>query len=159
MADESNTDKLRKLAHFVTPYKSRLILLFCLTATMTALSMLPPLVMKFIIDDVITMGNWQLLEVLLFISICLPITSAAMRVWVSFTNAYVGWGITTSMRKHTYEHMLKLPMRFYDEMGTGKIMSRIMTDIASVRSMVTSRMLGILVDLCRSGWHLRCVWV
>ncbi len=167
MAEESNTDKLRKLAHFVTPYKSRLILLFCLTATMTALSMLPPLVMKFIIDDVITMGNWQLLEVLLFISICLPITSAAMRVWVSFTNAYVGWGITTSMRKFTYEYMLKLPMRFYDEMGTGKIMTRIMSDIASVRSMVTSRMLGILVDfvsfwvalaLCMSlNWKMGCL--
>ena len=167
MADESNTDKLRKFAHFVTPYKSRLILLLCLTATMTTLSMLPPLVMKFIIDDVITMGNWQLLEVLLFISICLPITSAAMRVWVSFTNAYVGWGMTTSMRKFTYEHMLKLPMRFYDEMGTGKIMSRIMSDIASVRSMVTSRMLGILVDfvsfwvalaLCMSlNWKMACL--
>ena len=167
MADESNTDKLRKFAHFVTPYKSRLILLLCLTATMTTLSMLPPLVMKFIIDDVITMGNWQFLEVLLFISICLPITSAAMRVWVSFTNAYVGWGMTTSMRKFTYEHMLKLPMRFYDEMGTGKIMSRIMSDIASVRSMVTSRMLGILVDfvsfwvalaLCMSlNWKMACL--
>ena len=42
MADESNTDKLRKLAHFITPYKSRLILLFCLTATMTALSIVAP---------------------------------------------------------------------------------------------------------------------
>lgn len=167
MADESNTDRLRKLAHFVTPYKSRLILLFCLTATMTTLSMLPPLVMKFIIDDVITMGNWQLLEVLLFISICLPITSAAMRVWISFTNAYVGWGITTSMRKFTYEYMLRLPMRFYDEMGTGKIMARIMSDIASVRSMVTSRMLGILVDfvsfwvalaLCMGlNWKMACL--
>ena len=167
MAEESNTDKLRKLAHFVTPYKSRLILLFCLTATMTTLGMLPPLVMKFIIDDVITLGNWQLLEMLLFISICLPITSAAMRVWVSFTNAYVGWGVTTFMRKHTYEYMLKLPMRFYDEMGTGKIMSRIMSDIASVRSMVTSRMLGILVDfvsfwvalaLCMGlNWKMGCL--
>ncbi len=167
MADESNADKLRKFAHFVTPYKSRLILLLCLTATMTALGMVPPLVMKFIIDDVITMGNWHFLEVLLFISICLPIMSAALRVWVSFTNAYVGWGLTTSMRKFTYEHMLKLPMRFYDEMGTGKIMSRIMSDIASVRSMVTSRMLGIIVDfvsfwvalaLCMSlNWKMGCL--
>ena len=167
MADESNTDKLRKLAHFVTPYKSHLILLLCLTATMTTLGMLPPLVMKFIIDEVITEGDWRLLEVLLIISICLPITSAAMRVWVSFTNAYVGWGVTTFMRKHTYEYMLKLPMRFYDEMGTGKIMSRIMSDIASVRSMVTSRMLGILVDfisfwvalvLCMSlNWKMGCL--
>ena len=32
MADEGNMEKLRKLAHFVTPYKSRLILLLCLTA-------------------------------------------------------------------------------------------------------------------------------
>ncbi len=167
MAEESNTDKLRKFVHFVTPFKSRLILLVCLTATMTTLSMLPPLVMKFIIDDVITLGNWHLLEVLLFISICLPITSAAMRVWISFTNAYVGWGITTSMRRFTYEHMLKLPMRFYDEMGTGKIMSRIMSDIANVRSMVTSRMLGILVDfvsfwvalaLCMGlNWKMGCL--
>ena len=167
MADESNTDKLRKLAHFVTPYKSHLILLLCLTATMTTLGMLPPLVMKFIIDEVITEGDWRLLEVLLIISICLPITSAAMRVWVSFTNAYVGWGVTTFMRKHTYEYMLKLPMRFYDEMGTGKIMSRIMSDIASVRSMVTSRMLGILIDfisfwvalvLCMSlNWKMGCL--
>ena len=146
MADEGNMEKLRKLAHFVTPYKSRLILLLCLTATMTTLGMMPPLVMKYVIDDVIVDGNWRVLEVLLVISICLPIASAAMRIAISFTNAYVGWGLTTQMRKFIYEHMLKLPMRFYDEMGTGKIMSRVMGDVASVRGMVTSRMLGIIVD-------------
>ena len=108
--------------------------------------MMPPLVMKYVIDDVIVDGNWRVLEVLLVISICLPIASAAMRIAISFTNAYVGWGLTTQMRKFIYEHMLKLPMRFYDEMGTGKIMSRVMGDVASVRGMVTSRMLGIIVD-------------
>ena len=167
MADESNMDKLRKLAHFVAPYKSRLILLLALTATMTTLGMMPPLIMKYIIDDVIVDGNWRVLEVLLVISICLPIMSASMRIAVAFTNAYVGWGLTTQMRKFIYEHMLKLPMRFYDEMGTGKIMSRVMTDVASVRSMVTSRMLGIIIDfvsfwvalsLCMGlNWKMGCL--
>ena len=167
MADESNMDKLRKLAHFVRPYKSRLILLLGLTATMTTLGMMPPLVMKYIIDDIIVDGNWRVLEVLLVISICLPIASATMRIAISFVNAYVGWGITTHMRKFVYEHMLKLPMRFYDEMGTGKIMSRVMSDVANVRSMVTSRMLGIIVDfisfwvalgLCMGlNWKMGCL--
>jgi ABC-type multidrug transport system fused ATPase/permease subunit len=167
MADETNFEKFSKVAHFITPYKSRLILLLCLTATMTTLGMVPPLVMKYIIDDIIVGGNWDVLEVLLAITIVLPIIAAGLRIAASFTNAYIGWGITTHMRKFTYGHMLKLPMRFYDEMGTGKIMSRIMSDVASVRSMVTSRMLGIVIDaisfwvalaLCMSlNWKMGCM--
>ncbi|MDP6042288.1 MAG: ABC transporter ATP-binding protein, partial [Candidatus Latescibacteria bacterium] len=167
MADETNFEKFSKVAHFITPYKSRLILLLCLTATMTTLGMIPPLVMKYIIDDIIVGGNWAVLEVVLAITIALPIIAAGLRIATAFTNAYVGWGITTHMRKFTYGHMLKLPMRFYDEMGTGKIMSRIMGDVASVRSMVTTRMLGIIIDaisfwvalsMCMSlNWKMGCM--
>ena len=167
MAEETNFEKFSKVAHFITPYKSRLILLLFMTATMTTMGMVPPLVMKYIIDDIIVGGNWAMLEVLLAVTITLPILAAGLRVGAAFTNSYVGWGITTHMRKFTYGYLLKLPMRFYDEMGTGKIMSRIMSDVANVRSMVTSRMLGIVVDaisfwvaltVCMSlNWKMGCM--
>ena len=146
MEEEGNTAKLSKLVHFVIPYKPRLIVGFCLTVAMTALGMAPPLIMKYIIDDIIVGGNWDMLEALLTLSVCLPIMAAAMRVATTFTVSYVGFRLILDMRKAIYDRMLKLPMRFYDEMGTGKIMSRLMSDVASVRSMVTTRMLGIIMD-------------
>jgi len=146
MAEQNNTENLKKLLPFVKPYVPRLIGGFIVTVLLTVLGMTPPLIMKYIVDEIIVGGNWSMLEVLLVLSISIPILSAGMRVTNTFTISYVSHRLIMDLRRTLYGRLLKLPMRFYDEMGTGKVMSRLMGDVATVRSMVTMRVLGIVTD-------------
>jgi len=146
MADEGNIGNLKKMLPFVKPYVPRLVGGFLVTVVLTVLGMAPPLIMKYIVDEIIVGGNWTLLEVLLVVSISIPILSSGLRILNTFTISYVSHRLIMDLRRTLYGRLLKLPMRFYDEMGTGKVMSRLMSDVATVRSMVTMRVLSIVTD-------------
>ncbi|MFT5366765.1 MAG: ABC-type multidrug transport system fused ATPase/permease subunit [Candidatus Latescibacterota bacterium] len=146
MDKDGNLANLKKLLPFVKPYVPRLIGGVIVTVVLTVLGMTPPLIMKYIVDEVVIGGNWSLLEMLLVISISIPILSAGLRVINTFTISYVSHRLIMDLRRALYGRLLQLPMRFYDEMGTGKVMSRLMSDVATVRSMVTMRVLSIITD-------------
>ena len=146
MDKDGNLANLKKLLPFVKPYVPRLIGGVIVTVVLTVLGMTPPLIMKYIVDEVVIGGNWSLLEMLLVISISIPILSAGLRVINTFTISYVSHRLIMDLRRTLYGRLLQLPMRFYDEMGTGKVMSRLMSDVATVRSMVTMRVLSIITD-------------
>ena len=143
---ESKTRNLKKLLTFVRPYQRRLAVAFGITVTLTAIQMTPPLLMKFIIDDIIVGGQWDRLEFFLFLTLAVPVTVSGLRVLNTYTIQVISSRLIMDLRQHLYHHMLSLGLRFYDRMGTGKIMSRVMGDVSTVRSMVTMRMLSIVTD-------------
>ena len=147
--DEQEPSKfrnLKKLLKFVRPYQRRLTVAFAITVSLTAIQMTPPLLMKFIVDDIIVGGQWSLLEFFLFLTLVVPVTASGLRVLNTYTISVISHRLIMDIRQTMYRHMLSLSLRFYDQMGTGKIMSRVMGDVATVRSMVTMRMLSIVTD-------------
>ena len=137
---------LKKLLEFVKPYRRRLFGALSLTVLLTGVSMMPPLIMKFIVDEIVVKGRWELLETVLLISVLIPVTAAGLRVLTTYSISVISHRLIMDIRETMFAHLLKLSLLFYDRMGTGKIMSRIMGDVATVRSMVTMRMLSIVTD-------------
>jgi ABC-type multidrug transport system fused ATPase/permease subunit len=146
--EEASTRKanFRKLMGFVRPFRRRLLFALALTILLTAIGMIPPLLVKYIVDSVIVEGNWGLLGIILGISILVPLVSAGLRLANAFTISYVSSKLIMDIRLGMYEHILSMSPRFHDDMGTGKLMSRIMGDVATVRSMVTNRLLSVVTD-------------
>jgi len=143
---ESKLTNLKKLLEFVKPYRRRLFGALTLTVLLTGVSMTPPLIMKFIVDDIIVGGRWDLLEVVLLIMVLIPVVASGLRVLNTYAISVISHRLIMDIRESMFDHLLKLSLQFYDRMGTGKIMSRIMGDVATVRSMVTMRMLSIVTD-------------
>ena len=128
------------------PYARGLILALMLTVALTVLGMTPPLIVMYVIDSVIIAGNWGMLEVLLLISILIPVLLTGLRVATTYQVSYISYKLIMDIRMKIYGHILALSMKFHEEMGTGKVMSRIMGDVVTVRSMVTRRMLETMTD-------------
>lgn len=136
----------RRLLVYVRPYARGLILALMLTVALTVLGMTPPLIVMYVIDSVIIAGNWGMLEVLLLISILIPVLLTGLRVATTYQVSYISYKLIMDIRMKIYGHILALSMKFHEEMGTGKVMSRIMGDVVTVRSMVTRRMLETMTD-------------
>ncbi|MDP6779765.1 MAG: ABC transporter ATP-binding protein [Candidatus Latescibacteria bacterium] len=147
MPEQDTRENLRKLIVYVRPYVGGLVLALMLTVFLTAIQMTPPLVVMFIIDNVIVEGNWGLLWVLLLVSILIPLLAAGLRVWNTYLMSYISFKLIMDIRLDIYRRILALPMAFHEEIGTGKVMSRIMGDVVTVRSMVTRRVLEMVTDL------------
>ena len=147
MPEQDTRENLRKLIVYVRPYVGGLVVALLLTVFLTAIQMMPPIVVMLIIDNVIIEGNWGLLWVLLLISLMIPIIASGLRVWNTYLMSYISFKLIMDIRLDLYRHLLALPMAFHEEIGTGKVMSRIMSDVVTVRTMVTRRLLEMVTDL------------
>jgi ABC-type multidrug transport system fused ATPase/permease subunit len=91
---------------------------------------------KYLMDDVIRQGHWDLLPWLAgAVAIATTVDAAT-----AFANSQV-LGVAaqraiTEMRKDVEAHILRLPIRYFDSTKTGVLISRIMTDAEGIRNLV-----------------------
>jgi len=95
-----------------------------------------PTTTKYLMDDVIHKGNWDLLPTLAFAAGAATIVDAV----TAFTNSQV-LGVAaqraiTEMRKDVEAHVMRLPIRYFDSTKTGILISRIMSDAEGIRNLV-----------------------
>jgi subfamily B ATP-binding cassette protein MsbA len=95
-----------------------------------------PTTSKYLMDDVITKGNWDLLPTLAAIAGAATLVDAI----TSFANSQV-LGVAaqraiTDMRKDVEAHVVRLPIGYFDQTKSGVLISRIMTDAEGIRNLV-----------------------
>ncbi len=95
-----------------------------------------PLTSKYLMDDVIVKGQWDLLPKLALAAGAATLVDAA----TSFSNSQV-LGVAaqraiTEMRKDVEAHVMRLPIRYFDSTKTGILISRIMNDADGIRNLV-----------------------
>ncbi len=128
-----------------------------------------PTTTKYLMDDVIGKGNWDLLPKLAMAAGAATLVDTAS----SFANSQV-LGVAaqraiTDMRKEVEAHVLRLPIRYFDSTKTGELISRVMNDAEGIRNLVGTGLvqltgslltavmaLGILVYL---NWRLTLITI
>src|ERR1035437_4200726 len=91
---------------------------------------------KWLMDDVIAQGHWNLLP-----TIAMAVGAATLvETATSFGNSQI-LGVAaqraiTEMRKDVEAHVMRLPIRYFDSTKTGILISRIMTDAEGIRNLV-----------------------
>ena len=137
----------RQLAAFLRPFKRRIIIAVILTGGLTLVGMAPPLLMRRLINDVARDGQWSLLPLIMALLFGIPLLRAGMNVVNAIVLNNVGLGIIAKTRKRVFEHLLRLSMRFYDEMPVGGINQRLMGDVATVSTMATGGLVTLFADV------------
>ena len=126
-----------------------------------------PYTPKFLIDDVIGKGHTSLLLPLALVvagaTLVQGLTSFALSQVVGITAQRA----ITDMRKRVYEHVTRLPVRYFDQTQTGILISRIMSDAEGIRNLVGTGLVQltggivtssiVLVVLLRLNWKLTLV--
>lgn len=138
---------LKRVWRFISPFRGKLLLAIFLTGFMTLLGMLPPVLMKLVIDDVVGLGQWDEAVAICLAFLAVNVLAAAGTYWNYLTIYLVGQRLVFDIRLALFKHIQELSLRFYDQMGTGKIMARIMGDVSRIQNMVTWNTISIVNDL------------
>lgn len=147
----------QKLAHilrFLRPYRGRLILVIVLTIIMSVMAMIPPLLVKLVIDRVVAEREVSLLPALGFMLVAIPLLSAAMGYLQTTGLAVVGQRFVYDVRNGLYDHLLNLSMRFYNKHSVGMLVNRVMGDSGTVQQIITAQSIGILSDAVCAAFAL-----
>ncbi|MBS3825834.1 ABC transporter ATP-binding protein [Candidatus Bipolaricaulota bacterium] len=121
------------------------------------ISLVPPLLLRNLIDDAIpaqNIGRITLLSLLGFGAFSLV---ALIRFIRNYFGHRVAQKIVFEMRNDIYDHFQKLPMKFHDKKKTGELMSRIIDDLNLLQEFVhhgpegflqaSTTIIGVLVIL------------
>ncbi len=124
---------MRRLFGFLRPHRRFFIALTIVNVLLSAMLTIGPLVTKAIVDDVIGARRLDLL--LPYVGIFLLVTAVrtTMTYFYSYGQNKLGQLIMTDVRAALYRKMLALQFSFYDKEQTGRLMSRISSDVESTR--------------------------
>ena len=124
---------MRRLFGFLKPHSKLLIALMAVNIFLSAMLTVAPLIIKAIVDQVIDQKKLDLL--LPYLGLLLLVTGGrATATWFySYGQNRLGQLVMTDVRAALYQKLLALPYSFYDKEQTGRLMSRISSDVESTR--------------------------
>ncbi len=140
-------DSLRKLLYFTRPYRKRILIAVSLTGVLTLTGLVPPLLIKRLIDDVVGASKWNMLTGVMLMLIAIPIVTTGVSFLNNYIIAYIGQRLVFDVRLKMYRQLQRLSIRFYETMKTGKIVSRMMSDVAMVQNMITGNTITMVTDI------------
>ncbi len=95
-----------------------------------------PATSKYLIDDVIGKGRHELLPLLAMAAGVATLVQAVTSFALSQILGVAAQRAITEMRKGVEEHVLRLPISYFDSTKSGILISRIMTDAEGIRNIV-----------------------
>lgn len=91
---------------------------------------------KILIDEVVPNGDVQMLKYLIFAVVGAIIVQSVTSFALTQILSVEAQNLIAQLRSKVQAHILRLPIRYFDNTKTGELVSRIMTDVEGVRNLV-----------------------
>ncbi len=129
---------VRRVASYGRPYKG-VLTIFLVTIVLDAVvSVLPPLMFKTLIDDGVLKGNTDLVVKIALIVAGLAVLDAGLSILQRWCSARIGEGLIFDLRTQVFDHVTAMPLAFFSRSHTGKLVSRLQSDVLGAQSAFTS---------------------
>jgi ATP-binding cassette subfamily B protein len=137
---------LRRVATFAKPYWRWVTLTLVTIIGISLLSLLPPLLIRNLIDVAIPEKDLARLSLLALGMIAVPVINGLLGVAQRYSSATVGEGLIFDLRSDVYAHLQRMSLRFYTHTQTGEMMSRLNNDVVGAQRAVTGTLVTIVSD-------------
>jgi subfamily B ATP-binding cassette protein MsbA len=123
-----------------------------------------PLLSKYLIDEVIGKNRTDMLPTLAWIAAGATVVQAITSFGLSQILGVAAQKAITDMRRRVEEHVMRLPVRYFDKTQTGVLIARVMNDAEGIRNLVGTGLVQLtgsvvtavfaLAILLYLNWHL-----
>jgi ATP-binding cassette, subfamily B, multidrug efflux pump len=137
----------RRLLGFIAPYKWKMLLSTFLMLVATASTVIGPYLVKVAIDDGILAQNVVTLRNVVLVYLGAAIIRWAFIYWRVMIMAWVGQSFIYDLRKRLFAHLQKLSLGFYSHYSVGRVITRVINDVETLREFVIWAVLAIARDL------------
>ena len=136
-----------RVLRFAKPYRLLITVFVVLVVMMSALSVTPPLLFKEIIDDGILQGNRQVVIILSVTVAGLAVLQAVLNLVQRWFSSTIGEGLIFDLRTQVFDHVVQMPIAFFTRTQTGKLVSRLNSDVIGAQQAFTSTLSTVLSNL------------
>ncbi len=128
------------------------------------LTLIPPLLMRELIDRAIPEKNIRLLTFLGLGMVAVPIVNTVVGTIQRWMSARAGEGIIFDLRRQLYRHLQGMSLRFFTSTRTGELVSRLNNDVVGAQNAITGTFItiasnivtvtAILIIMVQTEWRL-----
>lgn len=139
----------KQLLEILSPRRLRILIISITILGGASLELVPPLVLKQIVDNHLTPGIPEGLWLLAFVYLASVAGVQGLSFLTSYLTALTAQGALNDLRIRLFRHLQALPIRYYDQNPLGDIISRCTADVDTVDTLFSSGVAGLVTDLVR----------
>jgi len=148
-ADRPSIDSglLKRVWSYGRPYTRSLIGVIATVFVISALGVVPPILIRELVDVAIPARDIGYLTALGVGMIAVPLVSSGVGLLQRWWSARVGEGIIFDLRCQLYAHLQRMSLRFFTATKTGELISRLNTDVIGAQQAITGTFVTILSNV------------
>lgn len=123
---------LKRFIGYYKPHKKMLTLDLLASLIISVIGMVYPIVTRKMLNDYIPNKMYKTIVISGIIVLLLYVLRLMMRYFVQYYGHVIGVKMQSQMRMDLFSHLQRLPFSFYDDNETGRIMTRITSDLFEV---------------------------
>lgn len=164
---------MKRLLHYLRPYKWRVIFALLLTLVVTPLELAPPALFQTAIDryfmpalhgTIVKSDAWRGVGWISLIFLAVLLFGFGVQYVQIRLMQRVGQQTMYDMRTEIFAHLQRLPMRYYDHNPVGRLVTRVTTDVDALNDLFAAGVVTMINDffllavmiavLLRIDWRL-----
>lgn len=137
---------LLRLFSYLLAYKKEIVFVLVIMAYCVGVSLANPLIIESAIDDYIKPRDFRGLLLIISIAVILNVVMILLIKLRMYIMAKVCNSVLLTVRQDLYTHIQTLDFHFFDSRPTGKILSRIIGDINSLKDVLSNSVTTLIPD-------------
>jgi subfamily B ATP-binding cassette protein MsbA len=135
-----------RLLEYCRSYSVRLAAAFCCMALSALFGILPPWLIKYVVDNVLIDGDGSILPFIALGAVALCVMKVIFGYGYAYLMAWIGQKVVMDMRLELYGKTQKLSLRVLYKRRTGEFLSRITNDVSTLQNILSSVVVDFVVQ-------------
>jgi len=141
----------RLVFHFARNYTTELLITVISMVLLVGVQLLIPWIVRSLIavmtEQPLDSGAMEYVTRLTIVTAVALVVKGGLQFLRSYMAHIAGWGVVADLRKHLYQHVQRLSLRFYEDKQTGQMMSRIVNDTDQFEMLIAHAVPDIIVNV------------
>lgn len=129
------------------PYTRGLLGILATIIVISALSVVPAILIRDLLDEAIPNRDLRQLTFLGIAMVAVPLINAVVGVVQRWLSSKVGEGIIFDLRRELYAHLQRMSLRFFTATKTGELMNRLNSDVVGAQQAITGTFVTIVSNV------------
>jgi len=142
---------MARIWSYTQPHRAAVLASATLFPVLAAVDLVQPYLVKVAIDDHILRGDWPGLSAVGLLFLVTLLAQYALRSFQIYLLSWTGQRVVHDLRAALFEHVQRLPARFFDKNPVGRLMTRILNDVEAVGELFASGVVSIFGDVLTLG--------